>query len=296
MQMRRNLAVLVLSCSMAPSMVAGASAQTPAELALRIERLEAEVRTLTGLVDQLTFQVEQLQALLNALNGGGNVPGAAAVQTPAAPATETPPLNLNPGAAAVVPQTPQPAVPGQPLDLTRALAPGGNFNIEGGAAPATDPAPGPVGDPVPAVPADPVPPPAVETPAVALTGDAQTDYDAAYQHILAGNYAEAEAAFGAFLTNYPGHALTVDAQFWVAESMFSRGNFRDAANQFYDAFVANSEHPRAPDMLLKLGISLARLGQIESACGIFEQVTLRYPNASNAIQQRLAAERTDAGC
>ena len=45
--------------------------------AQRFDRLEAEMRTLTGQVEQLTFQMQQIQAELQRLEGGGGPDGAA---------------------------------------------------------------------------------------------------------------------------------------------------------------------------------------------------------------------------
>lgn len=265
-----------LSIGIAIAASAPGYAQDNADLALRIERLEAQIRDMTGLIDGLTYQVEQLQLMVNALLGNAGAPAEQGLaQAPAAGA----PLALGNVVA-----TPQQAGAGAPLDLTQAIRPGGAFNIN---EPAED-APAAL-------------PPAAENgaaagPAVAMTGNMQADYDVAYQLVLNGDYALAEVAFASFLRSYPGSELAVDAQFWLAESMFSRGMYLEAANEFYDAFVDNTEHPKAPDMLLKLGISLAQLGQLESACDVYIQVSARYPDASNAIQQRVATERANAGC
>lgn len=292
-------------------------AQTTAELALRIERLEAQLRDLTGLVDDLTHQLQQLQQLVAVLRAdnealyqmlldAGIDPGAppAAAAVPAT--TVTPPTTAASAPLIGGPATdagnpaPLPQQAGQPLDLTQALRPDGNFNLNANAA-ANGAATPPVSGAGPA-PAAPVPAagetPAAPTTTAALTptGNAQADYDAAYQYVLNGDYAQAEAAFNVFLANYPGNALSVDAQFWVAESLFSRAMYRDAANAFYNAYVANPNHEKAPDMLLKLGISLAQLGQAQSACDTFALVLTRYPNASNALRQRVATEQTNAGC
>jgi tol-pal system protein YbgF len=276
MSVRSVSAACGLSLGIAIAASAPGNAQNNADLALRLERLESQIRDITGLIDALTYQVEQLQSLVNALLGNAGTQAEQGVaQVPPAGA----PLVLGNVVA-----TPQQAGAGAPLDLTQAIRPGGDFNI---AEPATD--------------APAIVPPAAENgvaagQAVTMTGNRQADYDVAYQLVLNGDYALAEEAFASFLRSYPGSDLAVDAQFWLAESMFSRGMYLEAANEFYDAFVDNTEHPKAPDMLLKLGISLAQLGQLESACDVFIQVSARYPDASNAILQRVATERANAGC
>jgi len=296
MSMRSRLTAIATLFCVALALPTAVRAQTPAELALRIERLETQLRELTGLIQQLTFRVEDLEqlveilradneALYQLLAAAGVDPGQLAAA--AAPVETTPPAGGNAPVAAN-PATP---LPGAPLDLTEALRPDGNLNLN----------PAPAGTPVAEAPVAPVTPPAATpTPPAAIniaaTGDAQADYNRAYQLLLNGDYALSEQAFAVFLANYPANPLAVDARFWTAESLFSRGMYSEAANQFYAVFVANQSHAKAPDMLLKLGLSFVQLGQLESACDTFGLIPIRFPNASNALLDRVSTERTNAGC
>ena len=45
--------------------------------------------------------------------------------------------------------------------------------------------------------------------------------------------------------------------------------------------------PRAPDLLLKLGIALAGAGEQDTACQTFAEVAKRYPKQPQAFMQRL---------
>jgi TolA-binding protein len=47
---------------------------------------------------------------------------------------------------------------------------------------------------------------------------------------------------------------------------------------------------------VKLGASLAALGERDAACATLAEVDKRYPDAGGAVQNRLAAERQRAGC
>ncbi len=303
MRVKALVAAVGLAVSMAASLPAPSQAQDAAELALRIDWLEARLRTLTGLIEELVFQVqdlEQLVAVLRADNealyrllGEADIgPNRALVA--AAPVAEMPavgaPLRIGnaPAILGEVPADPAQQIAGGPLDLMQAIRPDGGFNIDDGV--------NVVGGGVPAAgllvePEEPAAPQVA-----ALTGVAAADYDIGYRYVLNGDYALAEDVFRNFLVAYPGNPLSVDARFWLAESMFSRGMYREAASEFYDAFIANPQHEKAPDMLLKLGISLAQLGQAEAACGTFEQVLQRYPDVSNALRLRLATEQVNAGC
>ena len=295
MKMRSTLRMVASALCFTLAIPAVSHAQTPAELALRIDRLEAQLRELTGLIQQLTFQVEDLgqlvailradnEALFQLLNTAGVDPALLAAATPVQPAGAA--NAITPGNAIETPAVGA-GEPGAPLDLAEALRPDGNFNLNAASAngaeipPAIEPPPAAIG------------PAAID---VAATGDAQADYNQAYQLLLSGDYALAQEAFTVFLGAYPSDTLAVDAKFWLAESLYSRGMYSEAANQFYSVFVANQDHAKAPDMLLKLGLSFVHLGQLESACDTFGLIPQRFPNASNALLDRVATEQANAGC
>lgn len=280
-----------------------ASAQDNSELLQRLERLDAQVRTLTGIVEEMNFRVEDLERLVQILRAdnealyqllaeAGVEVGATAITNPPlaanTPAGNTPPANLPAGETPLV-QTPQNqgaglAPAGGPLDLAGVLTPQGNFNLDANGVPIE------AGPDVAAI--DPG-----GQPAGPIGGnDPIGDYNRGYQQVLNGDYAQAQQTFSAFLATYPGNERTVDARFWLAESLLSQGMYREAASEFYDAYVADPQHNKAADMLMKLGISLAALGQTESACSAFEQTLQRYPDAPNALLQRVQLEQANAGC
>ena len=63
--------------------------------------------------------------------------------------------------------------------------------------------------------------------------------------------------------------------------------------------AAGKEHPKskkAPEMMLKLGVSLAGLNQRDVACATFGEVSKRYPNISTQLKNRVAQEKSRASC
>lgn len=124
--------------------------------------------------------------------------------------------------------------------------------------------------------------------------------DEQYQYSLrllrAGDYRQAETAFDAFLTSHDGHALTSNAHYWKGEAVYARKDYERAARIFVEGYQAVPEGSKAPDMLLKLGMSLAALGEGEQACATFDQLTAQFPNASAAVQRRTDRERARAAC
>jgi tol-pal system protein YbgF len=160
------------------------------------------------------------------------------------------------------------AEPGQPVDLA---AP-----VEGEALPAPD---GSAGGQVAALPQDP----------------AQL-YDAGYNHVQAGDYKSAEAAFREFTTQYPKDARMGEASFWLGESVFAQGRYEEAAKIFLDGHKKYPKSRMGPQNLLKLGVSLAGMNQRELACATYAEVPKKYPNLSNAVRAKVATEQKAASC
>jgi tol-pal system protein YbgF len=121
-------------------------------------------------------------------------------------------------------------------------------------------------------------------------------YKKAYEHILSGEYPSAEAAFRAHIKNFPADPQTADARYWLGESLIGQERYRDAAEVLLKAQKEFPKSKKAPDMLLKLGVSLSALDNKDVACATFAQVSKKYPRAAPAVMERLAAEQAKAGC
>ena len=75
-----------------------------------------------------------------------------------------------------------------------------------------------------------------------------------------------------------------------------RAQFREAANEFLTGYKSYPKSGKAPDALLKLGLSLAGLGEREAACSTYSAVLKQYPDISNAMRQRVKVEQASASC
>ena len=310
--MVRLAAILVaLFCLTPPA--AAQDAQEVGQMRLYIQQLEERLRQLTGQNEQLTYQLNQLraqtgQAGASAQTGvaGQDVAGqsGAALGQPSASTGTGAQAGLQPGAvgAAAPPQdlgtysispddpliSPDGGDHGEPVDLS-VLAGGGGAATDpsgGFAAPLQPQAPGNGQTAVLASP----------EPTAALTGSARDEYDLAYGYILTGEYEFAEQSFHRWLAAFPGDPQAADAQFWLAESLYQQGDYRDAANAFLAVYKAAQQSPKAPDALLKLGMSLSALGEKNAACATLGEVERKYPGASAALMSRVDAEAERAGC
>jgi tol-pal system protein YbgF len=182
-----------------------------------------------------------------------------------------PPQDLGQVPVAQVPAQPGEPGAGAPLDLSALIRRDGSIAIDPAAAPQ-------------------------QTAAVSPTGDVRADYEAAYQHVLAGDYQLAEAGFRSFVSAYPNDGLAGDAQYLIGESLYTRGLYKEAAAEFLSGFKTYPDSGKAPDTLLKLGMSLAGLGEHDAACASYSQVLKQFPGASYALRQRVEAEQASGRC
>ncbi len=127
-------------------------------------------------------------------------------------------------------------------------------------------------------------------------GDPKQMYETAYGYLLQQNYGAAESAFEDFLKRYPDDALAGNAQYWLGESLYVRGQFKAAAGAFLKGYQTYGKSAKAPDSLLKLAMSLDRLGQKDAACSSFAELSSRFPNAPSHVKTRAQTERQRVGC
>ena len=121
-------------------------------------------------------------------------------------------------------------------------------------------------------------------------------YDAGYNYMMASDYKSAEATFKAFLSNHPQNELSGHAQFLLGEVYFQRGEYNLAANEFLKGYKTYRTSPKAPNSLLKLGMSLEKLGQVEAACQTYSELSAKYKRLPGHLMRQLSAAQGQAGC
>lgn len=121
-------------------------------------------------------------------------------------------------------------------------------------------------------------------------------YEGAYGYLLQQDYGAAEAGFDDFLKRYPSDPLAANAQYWLGETYFVRGLFKPAAAAFLKGYQTYAKSGKAPDSLLKLAMSLDKLGQRDAACSSFAELNTRFPNAPSHVKSKAQSERHRIGC
>lgn len=122
----------------------------------------------------------------------------------------------------------------------------------------------------------------------------QSDFDQGVAAAKAGDATTAQSLLQRFITANPGSPLIGDANFWLGESYYATGDFREAARRYVDVADLYPGAATAPQSLVKLGVTLSLLGQTDAACQTLAEVGARYPNAQAAQDARDEARR--AGC
>jgi len=128
------------------------------------------------------------------------------------------------------------------------------------------------------------------------SGDAQSLYQQGYGALLQKDYAGAEIAFSQLVDAYPSDPLASNAQYWLGESYYVRGQYKNAADAFLKGYKKYKSGDKAPDTLLKLGMALAELGQKDAACSTLDELKTKYPGAPEHIGDEAKAWRKKAGC
>jgi len=276
-----------------------------AQLMVRIQQLEEQIRVLNGQVEGLTFQLTQLQEILNRLSedsefrfqqleGGAAGKTEAATQTGGATQPEALPQDPAPIDDDSAPLTTIPEQGVQPLPGEQEFDP--SFD-DGSLGESFDPLVG-TGQSggIDLVTGQPLnlsyDPRAAETD----NPDADAQFRAGYEALVGGEYEFAEQQFGQFIELYPDNAQVPDAANWLGEALMARSAYAEAADVLVEAYQKYPEHPRAPDLLLKLGMSLSGVGERETACRTFAEIDRRYTDTIPAFRTRLAEEKTKAEC
>lgn len=125
---------------------------------------------------------------------------------------------------------------------------------------------------------------------------AEVLYEDAFSHIRDGNYAAAETGFKEFMERFSNHSLASNAQYWLGETYYVRGDYKQSARAFAQGYQDFPKGPKAGDSLLKLGLSLGKLGKKEDACLSFQQLQKEFPGDVSPVQRRAVDEIKQLGC
>jgi len=121
-------------------------------------------------------------------------------------------------------------------------------------------------------------------------------YKYAMNIMKSGDFEKAEIAFKEFVDTHSKHELAGSAQFWYAETFYIRQLYDDAAVAFLEGYQKYPNSPKAPENLLKLGVTLAELGEIDQGCKMIMNLKKAYPKTDASILQKSSYEKKRFNC
>ncbi|MAI49706.1 MAG: tol-pal system protein YbgF [Rhodospirillaceae bacterium] len=264
-----------------------------ARISIRVTQLEKELQKLTGRVEKIGFRAQKIETRLEKLIADmdqrlatleGSAQSGAALRgaSPGANADLTlwPPAAVQP-TPPTAPQTNKSRV----LSSARGRAPRILGTIPKNLA---------VSSPDGAVN---VAPQASKSAPVLPAGTPKEQYDYALSLMLKQqDFARAETALKAFIQINPKDGLAENAQYWLGETFYVRKNYQDAAFAFAEGFQKFPTGKKAPDSLLKLGMSLDRLEKRREACMAYSRLLSTFPKADARLKTRVQRERSRSKC
>jgi tol-pal system protein YbgF len=293
----------------APQISADIAAAGPAvaRIAVRMTALEDDLRGVTGAMEEVQFRLGEIRkrldklvgdvdyrltALESRVGGAPGTPGAQGQPLPATPRVSTAPSP--PPVAKIIPGAGGPGFAKPPGTLgsvsekaVSALTPPATASAA--AAPAA-PAQAPAAAPAPA--------PAAQAARASVlpAGTVKQQYDFAFGLLRQANYDQAEVALQEFVRQHPKDPLTSNARYWLGETYYVRAAYVQAAEVFLEGYQTDPTGSKAPDSLLKLGMSLAGLDKKREACATFDKLIKEFPKANAGLKNTITREKQKSGC
>lgn len=232
-----------------------------AQLQVRIEQLDGELRTITGKMEQVSFQVSQIGQRLDKLMADIDFRLAA--------------LEGRSGGVLPAPQQREQiddTSDGEPVGLTPPPPIGSTLEQAMNQKAASG-----IG-------------------AASPQGSPEEQYAQAFGLLRTGDYAAAAQGLEQFLNANPTHELAGNATYWLGETYYVRKDFAKAGKYFLDGYQKYPDSRKGADNLLKLGMTLAALDQKNEACQALNEIKKTYPKAPEKVVERAASERLRLRC
>jgi len=266
----------------------------------RLANMEDDIRASTGRMEELGYRLDQLGQRLEKLIGDVDYrlgelekrPLAGPGAQPTDPRVSAAPSP--PSVQKVIPGAPGGGLASTPTNLgaiteadLKAMKPGQQAPTRPSVASAApDPQPAP----------DPKAAQLAAYANVLPKGTVKDRYNYAIGLLRKTDYPGAETALRAFLAVHEKNPLSKNARYWLGETFYVRGEFAEAADIFLQAYQADPKGSKAPDSLLKLGMSLSSLEKKPEACAAFGKLKKDFSKIPTALKTTLERQSQRNGC
>lgn len=252
-----SLAALSLAgCATTSTGAASDPSSDLGELKARVLELQRRATMAEVEIDRLRRQVAELELRSKPPGGAG-------------PVAEAPPRGPSPSPRAPLPEA-EAAVPGETQPAPPVIE---SEDLEAVPAPVAEPIEGGVAEEGTTPPSGQLEP---------ISAAAQALYDRGYTLYHQGRYVDAETSFQEFLRDHPATELTDNAQFWIGECRFARGEIEGALDAFRETVTRFPQGNKVADALVKMGDCLRALGDEAGALARYREVLERFPGTGAA--------------
>ncbi|UWQ98958.1 outer membrane protein assembly factor BamD [Rhodobacteraceae bacterium S2214] len=136
--------------------------------------------------------------------------------------------------------------------------------------------------------------PAPATGGPALAVGEQADFERAQEALAQGDFRSAADLLATFNATYPGSPVSQQAELLRGKALDGLGDTTAAARAYLQAFSGNPQGQYAPEALLKLGVALGAVGQVQDGCITLAEVGLRFPGDPSVLESQSAMR--NLGC
>lgn len=135
---------------------------------------------------------------------------------------------------------------------------------------------------------------------LAAPADAAVDpsavFDEGRARLLDGDFAGARESFEDYTGLFPDGDQAGEAWYWLGETYFISSEYDAAADAYIASLQQNRQGARAPDALVRLGASLAALGETSRACQVLATFPSEFPRAGEEARRKAQREIARIGC
>ena len=263
----RSVCVMVFVALAATPFAQAQDAPQDGDYVVRINRLEAQIRQLSGQVEELQFANKKLEETLKKFVQDVEMrfQDSKSQDSKSAPASQ-------PSKAAPVEQG------SQPLNLSSTAKnapaqPATNGTLAAQAQNAKN---------TPAQPAKPA--------------DAKTTLSDARSALASGDYEQASTLARSLVQSFPKDPLVPDALILSGDADYRLKRYPEAAQNYLNVAKTYASSKQAPLAFAKLGDALVSMGQKAQACATFGEFGKRFPDADAALKARVEKAQKGAGC
>jgi tol-pal system protein YbgF len=115
-------------------------------------------------------------------------------------------------------------------------------------------------------------------------------YKDAYETFQRGDPEDARQKFETFLRQYPNTELSDNAQFWIGETYYQKKDYEKAILEYEKVIVKYPEGEKVSSALFKQGLAFLELGDKTNARNLLKRVIDRYPQSEQAEMARKKLE------